>query len=76
MNLATRQLTFRLPEVLITRVEDCVTTIQEQSGMKVTRADVVRLLLTRALDLTHCDLRALFATPPATKPDRRRGRRQ
>ena len=61
----TRQLTFRLPEVLIERVEDCVTSIQEKSGMNVTRADVVRLLITRALDIAGCDLHKLFGAPPS-----------
>jgi hypothetical protein len=70
MDLATKQLTFRLPEALLDRVEECVTTIQEKSG---TRTDVVRLLLTRALDLAGCDLHELFAASPA-KPRRRRSR--
>jgi hypothetical protein len=73
MDLAlTKQLTFRLPQTLVDRVEDCVTSIQEKSGMNVTRADVVRLLLTRALDSAGCDLQQLFAAPP--KARRRRAR--
>jgi hypothetical protein len=66
LDQATKQLTFRLPESLIERVESCVASIQKQSGLTVTRADVVRMLLTRALDETGCNLKRLF-TPPARR---------
>jgi hypothetical protein len=74
MNTAdpTRQLTFRLPEPLIERVENCVDHFQ-RTGLNVTRADVVRLLITHALDMTRCNLRKLLSSAPDTPaaPDRR-----
>jgi hypothetical protein len=63
----TKQLTFRLPEALIDRVEDCVARIQTKSGFNVTRADVVRMLLTHALDDAACDLTRLFNPPTRTR---------
>lgn len=68
----TRQLTFRLPEDLIARVESCVTHMQERSGFSITRADVVRMLLTRALDEAGCDFQRLFPARVAARPRNRR----
>ena len=67
----TKQLTFRLPEALIARVEDCVSRIQVQSGFNVTRADVVRMLLTHALDDAACDLQRLLNPRRAKKREPR-----
>lgn len=65
MESTTRQLTFRLPEALVDRVEDCVARIQS-FGMPITRADVVRLLLFHALDHGACkDFTSLFGRPRA-----------
>jgi len=66
---AARQFSFRLPEPLVARVESCAEKIRK-SGLDVTRADVVRLLLKHALDATNCDLNLLLST----KPTRRRTR--
>jgi hypothetical protein len=44
---AAKQLSFRLPEGLIDRVERCTEDLQAE-GLEVTRADVVRLLLRHA----------------------------
>lgn len=61
MDTATRQFTFRLPDALVERVESCVERIQS-FGMPITRADVVRLLLSHALDHGACkDFTTLFA---------------
>lgn len=56
---AARQFSFRLPEGLVERVERCRAELQA-SGLEVTRADVVRLLLKHALDATHCNMSLLF----------------
>jgi hypothetical protein len=66
---AARQFSFRLPGLLVARVESCTEKIRD-AGLDVTRADVVRLLLKHALDTTHCDLSLLLAT----KSTRRRNR--
>jgi len=56
---AARQFSFRLPEGLVAKVEQCVTELRE-AGLEVTRADVVRLLLKHALDATHCRIDLLL----------------
>jgi hypothetical protein len=54
-----KQFSFRLPEGLVNRVEDCAEGLRA-SGLDVTRTDVVRMLLKHALDATHCDLDLLL----------------
>lgn len=50
-NEPTQQTAFRLPVSLLGRLDHHVEHLRaEQPGMNITRADVVRLLLTRALD--------------------------
>lgn len=47
----TKQVAFRLPEDLVARLDDhAATMMSEHPGLDVTRTDVVRVLLTRALD--------------------------
>jgi hypothetical protein len=59
----TEQVAFRLPKSLIAKLDDYAAQLaKEQPGMSFTRTDVVRVLLTRALD----------AAP--TKPQRSRSR--
>lgn len=60
---AARQFSFRLPFELVTRVEACTEELRD-SGLEVTRADVVRLLLKHALDTTHCKLELLLGNKP------------
>lgn len=60
---AAKQFSFRLPEGLVERVEGCTEEIRA-TGLEVTRADVVRLLLKHALDTTHCKLELLFGKRP------------
>lgn len=55
----TKQMSFRLPEELVSRVEECMSTMRG-AGLDVTRADVVRLLLKHALDATNCRLERLI----------------
>lgn len=74
MEEVTRQLTFRLPETLIERVEDCLTRMQQKSGINLTRADVVRMLLTHALDEAACDVKRLFSPSPQPPSQRRKAR--
>ena len=54
-----KQMSFRLPEELVDRVEQCMKTLRH-AGLDVTRADVVRMLLKHALDATHCKLELLI----------------
>ncbi len=56
MQAKTRQLTFRLPEELIERVDKCAARIQSEAALPVTRTDVVRMLLVHALDSGHCGM--------------------
>ena len=65
----TKQLSFRLPKGLVDRVDRCVREC-EASGLDLTRADVVRLLLNYALTSTGGKLDQLIETP---KSGRRRG---
>jgi Arc/MetJ-type ribon-helix-helix transcriptional regulator len=57
--VAAKQFSFRLPDALVERVEQCVTELRE-AGLEVTRADVVRLLLRHALDATQCKIDRLL----------------
>jgi hypothetical protein len=66
---AARQFSFRLPEPLVARVESCTQKIRN-TGLDVTRADVVRLLLKHALDATNCDINVLLSTKPARRRSR------
>jgi hypothetical protein len=59
---ASKQFSFRLPETLIERVERCADELRA-SGLDVTRADVVRLLLNHALDATNSKLNLLLRSP-------------
>lgn len=62
----TRQLAFRLPLSLIERIEACEQQIR-QTGLNLSRTDVVRLLLTYALNKSQSDLKELLS-PAAAKP--------
>ncbi len=68
---AARQFSFRLPGALVDRVEQCMERLQE-TGLEVTRADVVRLLLKHALDATHCKVDRLFGVKTPKERLRRR----
>jgi hypothetical protein len=60
---ASRQFSFRLPQDLVDRVEECADSIRVK-GLDVTRADVVRLLLNHALETTKCNLSRLLRSQP------------
>jgi hypothetical protein len=51
----TIQIAFRLPKTLVGRIENCVEHLK-RTNLDVKRADVVRMLLTYALDHGGCDL--------------------
>jgi hypothetical protein len=68
---ASKQFSFRLPEVLVQRVEECAFEMRAK-GLEVTRADVVRLLLNHALDATNCKLNLLLRPRSTRKPTRRK----
>jgi hypothetical protein len=57
----TRQLAFRLPESLIERIEACERKIGE-TGLSLSRTDVVRLLLTYALNKSQADFKELLSS--------------
>lgn len=57
----TRQLAFRLPESLIERIEACEQKINE-GGIAVSRTDVVRLLLTYALNKSGAEVKELLSS--------------
>ena len=63
---ASKQFSFRLPEALVARVERCAAEMR-QSGLDVTRADVVRLLLNHALDATGSKMSRLIRMPSARR---------
>jgi hypothetical protein len=63
---AAKQFSFRLPEGLVERVEQCATELRD-AGLEVTRADVVRLLLKHALDATQCKVDLLLGGLVAKK---------
>lgn len=58
----TEQLTFRFPKSLIARVEERLSHFQAR-GLDVSRADVVRLLVSHALAATAADFDALLEAP-------------
>jgi hypothetical protein len=62
----TKQLAFRLPLTLIARLDTCVEELRG-AGLEVTRAEVVRLLLARAIEETNCEVSKLLATPKRRK---------
>ena len=66
-----KQFSFRLPAELVERVELCAANIRD-TGLEVTRADVVRLLLNHALSATDCKLDLLLRAP--ARKSGRRGR--
>ena len=70
MDAAAKQFSFRLPETLIRRVDQCTAELQA-GGLDVNRADVVRLLLKHALDATNCKLDLLFKKRAPTQRARR-----
>ena len=63
---ASRQFSFRLPKSLVERVEQCADEMRA-TGLEVTRADVVRLLLNHALETTKCNLNRLLRTQPTKR---------
>jgi hypothetical protein len=64
--VAAKQFSFRLPEGLVDRVEQCTQELRG-AGLEVTRADVVRLLLKHALDETQCKVDRLLGTNSSKK---------
>jgi hypothetical protein len=66
----SKQFSFRLPEALVERVEYCAQEMR-QSGLDVTRTDVVRLLLNHALDATKCKMSLLLRSPSARRSPKR-----
>jgi hypothetical protein len=57
----TKQFTFRLPKVLVSRLETCLTRMRGSIGIHLTRADLVRILLTYALDHSAGEAHRLLA---------------
>jgi hypothetical protein len=59
-----KQFSFRLPENLVSRVEQCMETLRD-AGLDLNRADMVRLLIKHALDATQCEIGLLLASKEA-----------
>lgn len=72
---ASKQFSFRLPEDLIERVEQCTEGMRAK-GLEVTRADVVRLLLNHALDTTKCKLNLLLRSQSTRRDPHSRAKRR
>ncbi len=68
---AARQFSFRLPESLVERIEQCQRSLRA-TGLDVNRADVVRLLLKHALDSTNCNIEQLFGSRPAKRAKKKK----
>jgi hypothetical protein len=68
---ASRQFSFRLPESLVEQIEECAAGIREK-GLDLTRADVVRLLLSHSLATTKCQLDLLLRSNGKKDTSRRR----
>jgi hypothetical protein len=68
---ATKQFSVRLPHALVDRVEECAENMRS-TGLDVTRTDVVRLLLSHALDATQCRLDLMLKPRRRSSPRRRR----
>lgn len=58
----TRQLAFRLPHGLIERIDSCEEQARE-TGLNLSRTDVVRLLLTYALNKSEANFTELLSPP-------------
>jgi hypothetical protein len=71
---AAKQFSFRLPVGLVDRVEQCMDHLHA-TGLEVTRADVVRMLLKHALDATHCKVERLLGGGGRGSKERARKRR-
>ena len=56
----SKQYTFRLPDKLVARIDECLERIRG-SGLTVSRTDVVRMLIKHALDTIHCDVKELLS---------------
>jgi hypothetical protein len=56
---ASRQFSFRLPEALVKQIEQCAASIRAK-GLDVSRADVVRLLISHSLAATKCRINLLL----------------
>lgn len=62
----SKQFSFRLPPALVGRVEQCVKATRAR-GLDLNRADVVRLLLTYALNATKSRVDLLLGGVPARR---------
>lgn len=71
--LTTRQVAFRLSDSLIVRLDEYVARLRlEQQGLKVTRADAVRMLLTKGLEGERPPRQPLLPGVPVSAPPRRK----
>jgi hypothetical protein len=61
-----RQYTFRLPERLVARIDECLEQLR-RSGLSVNRSDTVRMLIARGLETTHCNADELLGSSELQK---------
>ncbi len=57
---SSKQYTFRLPDKLVARIDECLERIRA-TGLTVSRTDVVRMLIKHALDTIRCDVEGLLS---------------
>jgi len=70
MRRSQKPFSLRLSPDLVARVDECVERLRAY-GLSVSRTDVTRMLIVRALDTTGGDLQKLLSTAPI--PDETRG---
>lgn len=66
MRRSQKPFSLRLPPNLISRVDECAERLRA-TGLSVSRTDVARMLIVRALDVLGTDPNALLSTGPVTK---------
>ena len=69
MRSSKKPFSLRLPPELVIRVDECAGRLRA-SGLAVSRTDVARMLIVRALDVMGSDPQTLLATVPVLDPDR------
>ncbi len=67
MSSQEKPFSLRLSHDLVVRVDACAARLRE-SGLAVSRTDVARMLIVRALDVIGSDPQTLLWTAPITTP--------
>jgi hypothetical protein len=67
MSREEKPFSLRLSPHLVSRIDECAARLRA-SGLAVSRTDVARMLITRALDVMGGDLPTLLTSGPVTLP--------